>query len=155
MQPLIIRPATADDSREIWQWRNDPLSRCMSKNTETISLEGHMQWVRAALANPAITMYIGISPQGEKVGICWFNIYADKPTAAISLNLNPEMRGRHLSKSLLSRSVDMFYKKNVQTILALIKKENLYSIACFTKCGFILTEEKGDYFHYTFNKETL
>ena len=70
--------------------------------------------------------------------------------AETSINLNPAMRGKNLSVSLLNLTIKKFLKKHTFTLNASIKKNNNKSISLFKKCGFIL---KGsckyyDYYHY-------
>ena len=62
---MIIRNATIDDIKDIYEWRNDPLSRSMFKDTSLISLEKHKSWFNKTLNNPDKRMYIGLV-KGER-----------------------------------------------------------------------------------------
>ena len=151
-QSLIIRPATTDDARNLWQWRNDPLTRAMFKNTDAVSWESHARWFDEALTNPHQLLFIGEQQHGEPVGICRFDIDADAGHADVSLNVNPALRGKGLAHPLLSGAMQIFRAHYPQPLQATIKKQNLASIACFTKCGFALTREDDVYGYYTFNR---
>jgi hypothetical protein len=38
---LCLRIATPEDSHQLWQWRNDPVTRANSKTNEQVPFERH------------------------------------------------------------------------------------------------------------------
>ena len=48
---VILRKATADDSRDVWLWRNDEEARRNSRTTDFITWERHDAWYQAMLKN--------------------------------------------------------------------------------------------------------
>ena len=46
------RKANKRDSRDIFDWRNDELTRQMSHTTDLVEWEKHSTWFAASLANP-------------------------------------------------------------------------------------------------------
>jgi len=46
-----LRPATPDDAEVLWLWRNDPITRAQSRNTDPITWKSHVRWLSAALAD--------------------------------------------------------------------------------------------------------
>ena len=93
---------------------------------------------------------MGFSDEGksEKVGMCRFDIDTNGQFATVSLNLSPKSRGKGLSHTLLSASVIEFWKDNKLPLKATVKTQNVASIKCFVKCGFILERVDDEYNHY-------
>jgi L-amino acid N-acyltransferase YncA len=127
---MICRPATPDDARDVWLWRNDPLTRAMSRNTDEVAWEGHAAWFEKALANPAITLLIG-EVEGEKVGMVRFD---HGPETEVSINVNPACRGRGYGLALLRQSIALAGGE----VFAEIRDENLASRRMFERAGFRL-----------------
>ena len=48
---IIIKHASLRDVDDIFEWRNDPLSRKFSTNTKPISKNTHVKWYKECLKN--------------------------------------------------------------------------------------------------------
>ena len=46
---LVARPATLQDARQLWQWRNDPVTRAGSRSSAEVAWEDHLRWLTASL----------------------------------------------------------------------------------------------------------
>jgi RimJ/RimL family protein N-acetyltransferase len=147
---MIIAKASLQDSNDIWTWRNDPYTRSMFINTDEVSWDIHRNWFEKSLINPNRFLYIGYIEvkEDEKVGMCRFDIEINSNIADVSINLNPKMRGKHLSHQLLADSITVFWENRRISLKATIKKENTASIRCFSKCGFVLDSADTEYNHY-------
>ena len=143
---LIIKDADIDDLLDIFAWRNDPISRKMSISNEKLILEDHKKWFESSLINPSIKIYIGIM-KGEKIGICRFDVDQKIASADVSINLNPNMRGKNLSYSLLSDSIKAYKKTKQIKLMATIKKENKASLRIFQECSFSIVDEDIGYYY--------
>ena len=55
---IIIRKLEKKDSIDIFEWRNDSLSRSMFVSTEPIAKEEHNEWFNNSLKNPLVTIYL-------------------------------------------------------------------------------------------------
>ena len=146
---MIVQRVKKKDLLDIWIWRNDAKTIFFSKNKKKISLKKHNQWFSKALHNPKIKFYIGVifyKKKEIKVGVVRFDI--KKRYALVSINLNPQMRGKKLSDILLSMCIRKFLKLRKIKLLAEINKNNLASISCFLKNNFILLESKNQYSLY-------
>jgi UDP-MurNAc hydroxylase len=152
-QPIefTVCRAKPEDSAEIWQWRNDPLTKLMSISGDETSWEVHSNWYQAALANPSCTIYIGYLGDTEKVGVCRFDVNLKENIAEVSINLNPEHRGKGLSHRLLAASMKEFLGHQKIDLSAKIKKNNLASLKCFSTCGFVFEKEDTSYMTYRKN----
>jgi RimJ/RimL family protein N-acetyltransferase len=125
-----LRPATPDDARDVWLWRNDPLTRAMSRTSEETPWESHHAWFEQALADPARTLLIGEGPEG-KVGMVRFDRGRE---TEVSINVNPAVRGRGYGHALLAAAM-----ATVQgDVVAGIREENVASQRLFERVGFRL-----------------
>ena len=152
MSHILVRLATSEDSHDVWCWRNDPLTRAMFKNTDEVSRESHDRWFDGSLANPTRLLFIGSLVNEDKIGICRFDIDDESKIAEVSLNLNPSMRGKNLSRALLSEAISVFRFSSRLPMRATIKKQNIASMKCFTTCGFTLDSEDKEYHYYIRNQ---
>ena len=58
---LQIVTADLHHSRVIWEWRNDPVARAISRSQEYISWENHSNWYEKFLLNTKHVMYVGLN----------------------------------------------------------------------------------------------
>lgn len=150
---IIIKKVIAADSTDIWLWRNDHATRAMSVTTAKIPWDLHLQWFEKSLSNRNRCLYIGVLKEDQsKVGMCRFDIDHQRDIAEVSLNLNPEKRGQNLSGAFLSEAIRVFLKEQNLNLIATIKRSNIPSIKCFTKCGFLLLRQDESWGHYFLNK---
>jgi hypothetical protein len=149
---MIIRKITKKDSLDIWLWRNDKKSIFFSKNQKIITLESHNKWFKKNLKNKKIKFYIGCLVNGnrKKVGVVRFDIKSKY--ALVSINLNPDMRGKNLSYIFLASAIKSFLKFKKIKLIAEIKKNNLASINCFLKNRFFFLKSRN---HYNFYQKSL
>ena len=132
---MMIRKARISDMMEVYEWRNDLLSRSMFFNNSEVKLDEHKAWFKSYLKNPKKVIYIGILEK-QKVGVTRFDFSKKNNTAEVSINLNPIMRNKRLSLSLLSSSVSIYLKNKNVDLRARVKNQNLPSLIIFKKAGF-------------------
>lgn len=140
---MILRKAQFEDSKDILEWRNDPLSRLMSLDESAISDLDHEKWFSQSLKDPDRILLLGVLDD-QKVGICRFDLKPNRLEAEISINLNPLMRGKKLASLFLSLAIQSFRKDYNAKLIARIKNENLASQKIFAQCGFqLFSVDKG------------
>lgn len=127
---MIIRRATPDDALDVLIWRNDPLTRAMSRTQDEVEQQAHVAWFNRALDDAASTLLIG-EVGGEKIGMVRFDHGA---ATEVSININPLCRGRGLGHELLSEAL----AGAAGDLVAFIKDENLASRRLFERAGFEL-----------------
>lgn len=138
---IIIRQAIESDSKNIWEWRNDPLTRKNSIDQREITWEGHCQWYAKSLKTENRKIYVGIDEStGTAIGMVRFDINAADFTADTSINLNPIWRGEGISSQFLRLAIDEIQRDQALVLIAEIKPDNKPSIKCFERCGFALYE---------------
>lgn len=148
---LSLRKITLSDSSDIFQWRNNELSKQMSISTEVISWDKHSEWINAACEGLNNLAFIALFNEDEKIGICSFE-FNNESNAQVSINLNPDFRGHRLSSEILSLSIAQFRSVVRKPLHASIKKCNVKSISIFTKCNFQFSHEDANLFHYILPK---
>jgi RimJ/RimL family protein N-acetyltransferase len=147
-QRITVLRATENDSKDIWEWRNDELTKQMSITTDSVSWETHSSWYEKSLVNPNRYLYLGFLNGNEKIGMCRFDVEVNTNIAEVSINLNPKYRSKKLSSLLLSQAIAKFCEERNTDLAATIRKTNIGSIKCFTKCGFTFEREDNDYNYY-------
>ncbi len=146
-----IRKANESDSRDIFDWCNDELTRQMSHTTDLVEWDGHSAWFAASLANTKRLLVICEDEATvEKVAIVRF--YIEDERALISINLSPKVRGKRKAKGCLRDAISFFQKyfSDVRFIDAEIKPINIPSQQSFMGVGFVLVKEDADVFYYEY-----
>ena len=131
---MTLRKATPEDASDLLAWRNDPVTRAMSRNSDPVEAAEHARWFQSALQDAACTLLIG-EDDGRKIGMVRLSRGEE---TEVSINLNPAVRGRGFSRELLTRAL----AQERGALLAVIKPENLASIRLFEGAGFVLEETR-------------
>jgi RimJ/RimL family protein N-acetyltransferase len=148
MTSLTIRPATELDSRDLFNWRNDPQTRAVSLSTDEVTWENHQSWLTASLANPARHIFLCramLDGAEESIGMVRFDVDDIGSSAEVSINLNPSARGRGFGSQTLMAGIETFLsgEPDVRQLTAQIRDSNEASVAIFTKVGFVLTTSES------------
>lgn len=132
---LTLRPATREDSRLVWEWRNEPDTRLASFNPEPIPLERHLDWFARQLTRADSRMFIVETPSHEPVGVVRFDDLAGTPE--VSIALAPGHRGKGYGRqALVEACARIFREPGASRIVALVRRDNPASAAAFTRAGF-------------------
>jgi RimJ/RimL family protein N-acetyltransferase len=131
-----------DDSRCIWIWRNDPLTRQMSVATDEIPWERHRAWYAQAVRDPQKVLLLA-RVEGQPLAMVRFDRGASDE-AEVSINLNPALRGRGLAQPLLAAACAWGFRElDLARITARIKPENARSLRVFAAVGFVPAGSDG------------
>ena len=131
---MRLKKASASDSRVLWKWRNDPVTRANSNTRRIISWKEHSEWLKKVLKSNKFRLYM-IVDKNKKVGMVRFDI--NDNSANVSINMNPKYRNMGFGKAGLVKSVELFRKKNPGLRqIAIIKKRNKASKSIFVNAGF-------------------
>jgi RimJ/RimL family protein N-acetyltransferase len=133
---LSVRFAETADNRNIFKWRNDPITRRMSHKSESIAWKQHTNWFTNSLNSKNRILLICKQSFVDKIAIVRFDIF--KTTTKVSINLNPKKRGKNFGKICLIKSIEFFLKKYPLTkkIYAEVNEENVPSKKIFLGVGF-------------------
>lgn len=125
---MIIRSATNSDALDVLEWRNDPMTRAMSRSSHVVEERSHIEWFAKAVTDPRHTLLIG-EVEGSKVGLVRFD-HGD--ITEVSIFMNPAHRGRGYGLALLLEAL----KFDRGEIVAEIRPENIASLRIFEQAGF-------------------
>lgn len=133
---IKIRLARKNDSKDVFDWRNDELTRQMSHNSEITEWENHKEWFMNSLELKDRLLLVCEDSLNNKISIIRFDI--SELNAVISVNLNPTQRSKNLAKPCLIKSIDFFSDKysEINKLFAEIKEDNIASQKTFISVGF-------------------
>ncbi len=132
---LKLRKAGLEDCEDILAWRNDPISRKNSFNSEAISYTDHQHWFDRTLRNEKKLMFIAEDLNSNKLGIVRLDCI-DNGLYEVNVNLSPEYRGKSWGNKILKEASKLVKGK----LVARIKSSNVASIRAFQNCGYILKQ---------------
>ena len=146
-RPVIgLRPATIDDCDDLLTWRNDPVTRAMSRDHGAVERDVHRRWLESALADADRVILIG-ECDGGKVGMVRFD--RNDEGWEVSINLDPALRGKGLGAALLAQAVEVFVRNNSGPALtATVRVDNTASRKIFAACGFRPAGISGGHDHF-------
>lgn len=98
---IEIRKVTPNDSKNIFEWRNNRKIRDVSRNSELISWDKHQKWFEAVLADCKRQLLIGMINENQ-IGVVRFDL--EKDVAEVSIYLVPEKDYFGKGKGLLLAS---------------------------------------------------
>ena len=141
-----MRAADLSDLHDIFEWRNDPLSRSMSRCSAVIAMDEHSAWYRRCLVDRDTRIYIG-EVDDMKIGVVYLVYDAESKLTEVSINLNPMFRGRGYGQNFLSKCIEIFDRDKSSQLTATIRKDNNASTKIFTACDFSVVGE-SDFFYF-------
>lgn len=112
-----------EDARLLFDWRNDPTTRAMSRDTSQIVWDDHIGWLGRRLTNPDHGLYIAVIGN-EPVGTV--RIDHDE----ISYTVAPGHRRKGIGERMLIEARQHFGKK-----IAEVKRDNVASVKVAERAG--------------------
>jgi spore coat polysaccharide biosynthesis predicted glycosyltransferase SpsG/RimJ/RimL family protein N-acetyltransferase len=132
---LVARPATVQDSRQLWQWRNDPATRAGSRSSAEVPWGDHLRWFTASLARADRMLLVVEDPVGP-VGIVRWDLRSEREWE-VSITVAPQRRGQNLARPML-RAAEVALSEatsssgtDVRAYLAVVHIDNQSSIRLF------------------------
>lgn len=120
---LSFRNARLEDADLLLQWRNDPLTREMSRNTGLVQKDDHMKWLGSQLAKNPSTLFVA---EVDGLPVATFRIDFD----TISYTVAPSHRGKGLATTLLKQVYNLH-----GPLKAEISRRNIASIQAARSAG--------------------
>jgi UDP-2,4-diacetamido-2,4,6-trideoxy-beta-L-altropyranose hydrolase len=144
-QVIFARHATADDSRLLWEWANDPAVRSVSFSPSPIPWETHEAWFAEKLRPEKCLILIAEDQEGSPLGQIRFDTRPDG-ACEVDVSVAPSKRGMGLGEALIRRGVQIVLReKRCLGVHAFVKAENQASRRAFESAGFEnLGEEVGN-----------
>lgn len=132
---LATRGATVDDAQVLFDWRNDPTTRGVSRSQERIEWEEHRRWLERTLADPARRLFL-FESGGHPVGTCRWDRLSEIDWE-ISITVAPQQRGRGLGSSMVAAAERMIAGDAPVRMLAVAHVDNEPSIRLFHRAGYL------------------
>lgn len=134
---ISLRPATALDAAQIWEWNNRPEVRAASRNQRSIPWEEHARWFRARLSDPRSWILVVQSPALGPVGVVRLQERAPGEVE-VSISLDAAARGQGIGRDAIRRACRNHLASHPRDMLyAWIEETNTASLRCFSACGFL------------------
>lgn len=128
---LSLREAHDADMSLLFNWRNHPANRSVSRESSELDLEAHRQWFARALGDPKRKLFVGMI--GERpVGVIRFD-FSSGTRAEVSLYLDPDLHGIGLGPHLLLAGEKA---SGATTVDAVVLGDNRPSQTLFERCGY-------------------
>ena len=145
---ISIRLASESDRKDIYDWRNDKITRQMSIDSNIIKWENHLNWFEKSLSCNKKILIICEGAYRNKISFVKFDV--NENIALISINFNPRERGKGLAKYCLINSINFFSNifKEVDHLEAKIKEENIPSQKTFLRIGFVKNKIEDNIGYY-------
>ena len=126
---IVLRPVKKEDIKDLYNWRNDPVTLRNSFNSDFIEFDEHSQWFEKSLENPNRLIFIALK-NNVKVGQVRFDI--EKDIAEVDVTVDTNYRKKGLGSEIIKKGCEkLFSIYEVKSIFAKIKPENKVSINAF------------------------
>lgn len=134
---IEIKKATQNDTKRLFEWRNQSKIRNASKNSDPILWDEHQKWFDALIQDGNRHLLIG-SINDKPVGVVRFDIESDE--AEVSIYLVPDGSNVGQGKNLL-RASELWLNSNRPEVLrinAIVLTENEASKKLFSDSGYLV-----------------
>lgn len=139
---LKFRAASAEDVKLLFDWRNDPLTRRFSTQTQELVWQEHENWFLQSLGKSDRKIFI-VENKGFKVGMLRWDL--DENYKELSWSVAAEFRGQGYGGVML----EQFIQWQPGPYRARIKAENQASLRMALKAGFKVSKQEKDVFFLT------
>ena len=137
---ISIVKAKITDAKMFYDLRNTKQSRSLSINKNPILLKDHKIWFRKALKNKN---YLLLKILFKKKIKCGYVRYENKNKKLfVSINIKKKYQNKQIGSKALLQSEK--FLKNVESIFALVKLNNIISKKLFIKTGYQFLKKNGN-----------
>lgn len=134
---LVIRTATIQDWKVLFEWRNDAQTRAASRNPHPIDEQSHLKWLNDGLANPKRQLLIA-ELHSEPVGTIRIDLCSP---CEVSWTVAPAARGKGLGARMVRQAI-----RDVELpLIAVARTTNHASIRIAEAVGFRLIRIDGEW----------
>ncbi|KTT54140.1 hypothetical protein NS337_11925 [Pseudomonas oryzihabitans] len=140
---LLLRPATLEDARLLFEGRNAEWVRKASVNTAPIGWEQHLAWLEQVLSQPERRLLLIGETLDGPVGVLRYD-RQEGLRAEVSIYLLPERLGQGWGEHLLRCGQQAVRRHwiDLESIAAQVRPGNLASLQLFQRAGFLLRDHQ-------------
>ena len=141
---LVARPVTLADSRQLWEWRNDPGTRASSRHAEMVPWLQHLAWLESSLTREDRMLLVVEDPVNTvgPVGTVRWDL-GSQGEWEVSVTVAPDRRGQSLARPLL-RAAEVALSEvarssgtDVTAYLAVVHVDNGASVRLFESSAYL------------------
>ena len=140
-----FRPIVFEDWEILLKWRNDPVVRMNSHNSDLIEEEMHKTYIKRLLETKDRKQYI-FSADDKEVGTIREDELGD--ANELSYIISPDEYGKKLGELMIR----LFLYNKEGRFYCEIKKDNIASIKAAERSGFAVSDTKGEMIYYSLDK---
>lgn len=139
---VTLRPATMEDAKMVFCWRNDPFIVSRGTSQRTVAWDEHLQWFYETVSGSERKMWI-VLVNGEPAGQVRFDrVHQDRCT--ISAYLLREFTGHGWGVEAIRGGCDtLFSEWPGEEIVACVREDNASARVGFRKAGFVEMDAAG------------
>lgn len=133
------REATVDDASVLFDWRNDPSVRSVSRTGDELRWGPHFEWVQQTVTRQDRTLLV-IEQGNRPVGTVRFDRLGGEPDRfwEVSITVSPAMRGKGMAGAILAEGEHYFRRSVPDTVLvAEMLETNQASYRLFRSAGYV------------------
>ena len=151
---MYIRLVEKRDCLDLWKWRNDSKTIANSISKSAVSYSSHFKWFNNMINEADSEIFIAYDKKEKtRIGMVRFE-KKYRNIIEVSINMNPDFRGRGLGRKFLSSSIEKLLQKTPSFVInAKVLVDNYRSKRLFESCGFVVTSTKDKIVYYKFVKE--
>ncbi len=144
VENIVFRKAQIEDLMLYYNWVNDISVRNYAISTDPILLENHKEWFSNKIKSENTVMYVFFE---DEIAIGQVRFDIDKDAAYIDYSVDSQFRGKKLGIKILNKGIESFLNemdsnKFKNSIIGIVKTENIPSNKVFLRLGFELKKQK-------------
>jgi spore coat polysaccharide biosynthesis predicted glycosyltransferase SpsG/RimJ/RimL family protein N-acetyltransferase len=143
---LTVRPATLDDAALLLGWRNDSVTREVSRSSELVTWDEHLAWLSASLRREDRMLLVaeegGDGPRRPVGTVRWDRDDGTTAHWEVSITVAPERRGEGMARPLLHAGERYLLSSQPATdeettFVAVVHEDNTPSAKLFAASGYL------------------
>lgn len=147
-----MRRAAIEDSQTLFDWRNDPDTRKVSRNSYSIAWDNHLSWMEKTVAAKDSILLIAIVDSQEVGTVRWDEVAPNVWEASITIA--PESRGKGLALPILLLAEKEICPEPIQLVAA-IHEDNFRSRNLFEAAHYVFDSGPDSTGYLTFIKNCV
>jgi RimJ/RimL family protein N-acetyltransferase len=132
---LQARPAMTTDARLLFDWRNDPQTRAVSRTAGPLQWDQHVRWVEATIDDPLRQLLVIENETGDPIGTVRWDL-GDEGWE-VSITTAPFFRERGLGSAILAAGEKALVEPHAGRLLAAVHRDNEASRRLFARAGYL------------------
>lgn len=132
---FAVRSATSSDARLLFEWRNDPTTRAVSRSSDELVWADHLAWVARSLASTDRRLLI-VERHGMPVATVRWDRVGTRSWEA-SITVDPTSRGQGVAAAALALTELWLDRDGPLALIATVHRDNQASTRLFARAGYL------------------